>query len=56
LPDRDLAWLVEGSDLFNDYVEAIGWAQDYAKANVSRGEVIRPAHVPAKTLRTAVFI
>jgi tRNA-splicing ligase RtcB len=33
LPDRDLAWLVEGSDLFNDYVEAIGWAQDYAKAN-----------------------
>jgi tRNA-splicing ligase RtcB len=33
LPDRDLAWLVEGSDLFNDYVEAVGWAQDYAKAN-----------------------
>ena len=33
LPDRDLAWLVEGSDLFADYVEAVGWAQDYAKAN-----------------------
>ena len=33
LPDRDLAWLVEGSDLFDDYVEAVGWAQDYAKAN-----------------------
>ena len=33
LPDRDLAWLAEGSSLFNDYVEAVGWAQDYAKAN-----------------------
>jgi tRNA-splicing ligase RtcB len=33
LPDRDLAWLAEGSSLFNDYVEAVGWAQDYARAN-----------------------
>ena len=33
LPDRDLAWLDEGSKLFEDYVEAVGWAQDYAFAN-----------------------
>jgi tRNA-splicing ligase RtcB (3'-phosphate/5'-hydroxy nucleic acid ligase) len=33
LPDRDLAWLDEGSRDFADYVEAVGWAQDYAMAN-----------------------
>ncbi|HEX9193732.1 MAG TPA: RtcB family protein [Burkholderiales bacterium] len=33
LPDRDLAWFDEGSKLFDDYVEAVGWAQDYAFAN-----------------------
>jgi tRNA-splicing ligase RtcB len=33
LPDRDLAYLREGSKLFDDYVEAVGWAQDYARAN-----------------------
>jgi len=38
LPDRDLAWLAEGSKSFADYVEAVGWAQDYAFAN--RGEML----------------
>jgi tRNA-splicing ligase RtcB len=38
LPDRDLAWLSEGSKSFGDYVEAVGWAQDYAFAN--RGEML----------------
>lgn len=33
LPDRDLAWLDEGSPEFADYMEAVGWAQDYARAN-----------------------
>src|SRR5262245_3157684 len=33
LPDRDLAWLDEGTGAFEDYVEAVGWAQDYALAN-----------------------
>ena len=33
LPDRDLAYLVEGSDLFDDYVYAVNWAQDYALEN-----------------------
>ncbi|GLR07679.1 RNA-splicing ligase RtcB [Mixta theicola] len=33
LPDRDLAWFAEGSRHFNDYIEAVGWAQDYARHN-----------------------
>lgn len=33
LPDRDLAYFEEGSKHFDDYVEAVGWAQDFAKQN-----------------------
>lgn len=33
LPDRDLAYLVEGTQHFDDYVEAMEWAQDYAAEN-----------------------
>ena len=33
LPDRDLAYFSEGSELFDDYVEAVDWAQDYALLN-----------------------
>ena len=33
LPDRDLSYLVEGTDHFDDYVEAMTWAQDYAAEN-----------------------
>ncbi|MDR2451256.1 MAG: RtcB family protein [Candidatus Accumulibacter sp.] len=33
LPDRDLAYFSEGSELFDDYVEALEWAQDYAMEN-----------------------
>jgi tRNA-splicing ligase RtcB (3'-phosphate/5'-hydroxy nucleic acid ligase) len=33
LPDGDLAWLAEGEDDFDDYVEAVNWAQDYALEN-----------------------
>ncbi|WP_148715947.1 RtcB family protein [Chitinolyticbacter meiyuanensis] len=39
LPDRDLAYLSEGSTLFDDYVEALEWAQDYALVN--RREMMR---------------
>ena len=39
LPDRDLAYFSEGSKLFNDYVEAVEWAQDYALTN--RREMMR---------------
>jgi tRNA-splicing ligase RtcB len=51
LPDRDLAWLAEGTPVFDEYVEAVHWAQDYATEN--RREMmeailaaIRP-HLPA---------
>ena len=33
LPDRDLAYLPEGTDHFNQYVEAVEWAQEYARIN-----------------------
>lgn len=33
LPDRDLAYLKEGSQHFDDYVEAVQWAQHYALVN-----------------------
>ena len=36
LPDQDLAYFSEGSELFDDYVEAVEWAQDYALLNRSR--------------------
>ena len=28
LPDKDLAYLPEGTEHFDDYVEAVHWAQD----------------------------
>jgi len=33
LPDKDLAYLPEGSDHFNEYVEAVHWAQEFARTN-----------------------
>jgi tRNA-splicing ligase RtcB len=33
LPDKELAWLAEGTPIFDEYVEAILIAQDYALAN-----------------------
>ncbi|MCB9551903.1 MAG: RtcB family protein [Myxococcales bacterium] len=33
LPDRDLAYLPMGTSQFDDYVEAVGWAQDFARTN-----------------------
>ena len=33
LPDKDLAYLQEGTTHFADYIEAIEWAQDFAKIN-----------------------
>ncbi|HEY9102603.1 RtcB family protein [Chitinimonas sp.] len=54
LPDRDLSYFSEGSMLFDDYVEALDWAQDYAYANRREMmrlvvEALRP-HVPSFTL------
>ena len=39
LPDVDLAYFSEGSQWFDDYVEAVDWAQDYALLN--RREMMR---------------
>src|SRR3989304_6144816 len=33
LPDKDLAWLEEGEPLFDDYVSAVAWAQEFARHN-----------------------
>jgi tRNA-splicing ligase RtcB len=33
LPDRDLAYLPEGTEHFDDYVSAVSWAQAYAREN-----------------------
>ncbi len=33
VPERNLAWLDEGTPVFEDYVRALGWAQAFAAAN-----------------------
>jgi len=33
LPDKDLAYLKEGTQHYDDYVEAVGWAQKFARMN-----------------------
>jgi len=57
LPDRDLAYFEEGSKHFEDYVEAVGWAQDFARRNraVMMQNVIAAARkVIAKPFRADV--
>lgn len=49
LPDAQLAYLVEGTDNFRDYVMAVGWAQEYARTN---REVMMAAAITG--LRTAL--
>ena len=33
VPNKDLSYLTEGTEYFNDYVEAVDWAQKYARLN-----------------------
>ncbi len=33
LPDKDLSYLVEHTEIFDDYVNAVEWAQDFAEEN-----------------------
>lgn len=33
LPDKDLAYLSEGTEYFNDYIQGVDWAQNYARQN-----------------------
>lgn len=56
LPDRNLAYFTEGAQYFDDYVAAVGWAQDYARANRAEMmdlvlEALR-RHVPAFEVTT----
>ncbi len=46
LPDQDLAYVPEGTKHFDEYVEAVEWAQKFAKANreVMMKAVIRALH------------
>ncbi|MFA9202878.1 MAG: RtcB family protein [Flavobacteriales bacterium] len=39
VPDQDLSYFAEGSNSFDDYLEAVQWAQDYAMEN--RREMMR---------------
>ena len=60
LPDRDLAYFAEGTPSFDDYVEAVGWAQDYARANreaddgAGPGRAPRPMAGPSRPTEAAV--
>jgi tRNA-splicing ligase RtcB len=52
LPDKDLAYLTEGTRHFDDYVAAVDWAQRYAKTNrkLMMQSVIAAARDPASRL------
>jgi tRNA-splicing ligase RtcB len=56
LPDRDLAYFTEGAQHFDDYVAAVGWGQDYARANrVEMMDLVLEAlrrHLPAFEVTT----
>lgn len=56
LPDRDLAYFPEGTEHFDDYVEAVHWAQEYAMQNrQSMLELVLDAlkrHLPPFTVTT----
>ncbi|MCP3897542.1 RtcB family protein, partial [Moraxella sp.] len=39
IPDRELSYFAQGSPYFDDYIEAVEWAQDYAMEN--RREMMR---------------
>ncbi len=59
LPDKDLAYIKQGSTLFDDYIEAVEWGQDYALENRRLMmtlvlESIRPMLPPFKVADEAI--
>jgi len=60
LPDMDLSYFPEGTDHFNDYVEAVDWAQSFAAANrtvmmanviaAMRAEISKPFEAEAEAV------
>ncbi len=59
LPDKDLSYLVEGTQHFADYIEAVSWAQDYALLNRREMmrlvvEALKPVLPPFELTREAI--
>jgi tRNA-splicing ligase RtcB len=59
LPDKDLSYLVEGTQHFADYIEAVSWAQDYALLNRREMmrlivEALKPVLPPFQLTREAI--
>ena len=59
VPDKDLSYFAEGSASFNDYVEAVEWAQNYAFENRREMmrlilEAIRPLLPPFQMTKKAI--
>jgi tRNA-splicing ligase RtcB (3'-phosphate/5'-hydroxy nucleic acid ligase) len=54
VPDKDLAWFEEGEPMFDDYVSAVGWAQDFARQNreVMMANVLRVMHEQLPSFQT----
>lgn len=52
--DTDLCYLTEGTEHFNDYFEAVSWAQDYAAKN-RRIMMQRAAFALASSLKTRLW-
>jgi tRNA-splicing ligase RtcB len=53
LPDQDLAYLREGTRHYDDYVEAVGWAQKFARMN--REVMMRNLIAAVRTVITKPF-
>ena len=59
LPDIDLSYFVEGTENFDDYVEAVSWAQDFAQTNreimmINALEIIKSFFPNFETQREAI--
>ncbi|ENU93844.1 hypothetical protein F971_00748 [Acinetobacter vivianii] len=59
VPDKNLSYFAEGSNSFNDYVEAVEWAQEYAFENRREMmrlilEAIRPLLPPFQMTKEAI--
>lgn len=59
VPDKDLSYFAEGSNSFNDYIEAVQWAQEYAFENRREMmrlilEAIRPLLPPFQMTKEAI--
>ncbi|MFM6906068.1 MAG: RtcB family protein [Acinetobacter tjernbergiae] len=59
VPDKDLSYFAEGSNSFDDYVEAVEWAQEYAFENRREMmrlilEAIRPLLPPFQMTKEAI--